>query len=141
MKPLRRVVLALVVLVAALLATASSMRALGPRAAAQAVAQSQSAVRACEQYRNHPANPDRGKYPTALADLAKQPFIKDSFLLGGEEALRDPWGNPYRYAVVKNATSEDEVYVWSERLVDGKLKLLGAKRTANGEIEKFGLPE
>ena len=141
MKLLRRLVLALAVLLVALLALASSIRALGPTDTGQAIAQAQWSVEACESYRNHPANPNRGKYPASLADLVKPQFSQSGFLIRGEKDLIDPWGHPYRYAVVKNADGEDEVYVWSERFAGGKLKLVGAKRKANGEIENFGLPE
>ena len=69
----------------------------------------------------------------------KPPFGGPSFLRNGEADLFDPWGKPYRYAVIPNAKGEQEVYVWGERTVDGQLKLLGAKRRKRmGTIETFG---
>ena len=136
--PLRCCIIALALVLALAVFVASTMQALGPSKSGRAVSQSMAIVSACEAYRNHPANPDRGKYPSALTMLAKPPFGGQSFLDRAKQDLIDPWGNSYRYAVVKTASGEDEVYVWCETVVAGRLKLLGAKRKADGVVEAFG---
>jgi hypothetical protein len=103
----------------------------------RAVFQAQGIHQACEAYRNDPANPDK-KLPNTLTDLIRPSFGDRSFLRNGEADLHDPWGHPFRYAVVRNLNGEQEVYVWSERAGNGGLILVGAKRQANGEIELFG---
>src|SRR6266542_6714620 len=77
----------------------------------RAVAQSKQLATMCAVYREHKANPERGKYPTTLALLADPPFTdKKQFLDRGEQDLIDPWGNPYCCAIVKNPNGEEEVY-------------------------------
>ncbi|AMV27683.1 hypothetical protein VT84_25000 [Gemmata sp. SH-PL17] len=103
----------------------------------QTILRARYVLQSCEVYRGDPAS--GGKYPVALLDLHKRPSEGKSFLPDGDSDLLDMWGNPYRYAVIANAHGEQEVYVWAERVVRGKLKLLGAKRNADGGIELFGL--
>jgi hypothetical protein len=93
----------------------------------------------CEAYRENPASGNR--YPADLSELHNPPFGGPSFLHNGEQDLIDPWGNPYRYAVVKSRKGGPEIYVWSEHNRDGKLKLVGAKRTGDGKTELFGRSE
>jgi hypothetical protein len=89
---------------------------------------------ACEEYRRHPGS--GGKYPGALSDLIKPPFGGSSCLHGAQDLI-DPWGRPFRYAVVKHADGE-EVYVWGERAVEGGLRLVGAKLTTDGKVGPLG---
>jgi hypothetical protein len=137
MKRLRWVVLALIAVVAVALVTAATTRYDGETRTYRATLQSRQILTACEAYRENPDNPQR-KFPSALPELVNPPFGGPSFLKNGAEDLRDPWGNFYRYAVVTRDNGEQEVYVWGERTVDGKLKLIGAKLRANGDTELFG---
>ncbi|MBN9121950.1 MAG: type II secretion system protein GspG [Planctomycetes bacterium] len=103
----------------------------------EAIAHSCDVLLACESYYRHP---DSGKkYPSGLTDLVEPPFGGSSFLR--ERDLIDPWGNPYRFATVRGAKGDTELYVWAERVVGGKRKLLGAKMAPGGQPELFGLPE
>ncbi len=106
-----------------------------PRAAYQA----QQILEACDAYRDNPANPERGRYPTHLLELVHPPLGGPPFLRNGAEDLRDPWGNQFEYTVEKTEAGEREVRVWSVREVNGKRTELGAIRKANGEIATFGL--
>ncbi len=90
---------------------------------------------ACEAFREHPAS--GGKYPASLSELHSPPFGGSSFLRDGQSDLLDPWGNPFRYVVVAGADGKQEVYIWAERTVDGKLTLAGAKRTTEGQVLLF----
>jgi hypothetical protein len=96
-------------------------------------------IEACQAYRRHPES--GGKYPTNLADVIRPPIRSDPFLEDSGRVLIDPWGNPFRYALVPNENGEPEPYVWAERVKDGKLTLIGAKGTAAGKTKLFGLPE
>ncbi|MCI0699673.1 MAG: hypothetical protein L0241_01125 [Planctomycetia bacterium] len=107
----------------------------------RAVFQAKAIVEACEAYRDNPTNPERGKYPSTLIELVNPPFGGPPFLRNGEADLFDPWGKQFEYAVKTDTEGNTEVSVWTERIVDGKLKLLGAKRTTTGKIELFGLPD
>lgn len=98
-------------------------------------------VLACRAYRQHPGS--GGRYPATLADLLAPPFGGGPLLVEGEDpsnVLTDPWGNPFKYALVPNADGEPEPYVWAERTKDGATTLIGAKLTAEGEVVAFGLP-
>src|SRR5262245_13183671 len=64
---------------------------------------------ACEAYRMHPAA--KGKFPATLADLVTPPFGGTGYLKYGPQDLIDPWGNPYRYAVVPDDRGEPVAYV------------------------------
>jgi hypothetical protein len=90
----------------------------------------------CEAYRRNPGS--GGKYPASLSELLAPPFGGGSFLRNGQDDLIDPWGNPVRYAVVRTKDGGQEVYVWGERVVDGRLRLVGAKMTPDGQVEVFG---
>jgi hypothetical protein len=105
----------------------------------EAIAHCRATLLACEAYYQHPGSGK--KYPSSLTDLVEPPFGGPSFLRTGQTDLIDPWRNPYRYAVVKTASGDTELYVWAERVVNGKLKLLGAKMRPGGQTEVFGLPE
>jgi hypothetical protein len=142
MKAIRRVILTLIVLLVLLLGML-----LGTRESDKnynlykAIIRSEELLLMCEEYSH--SGSDK-KYPSSLADLVTPPF-------GGSPNLRDtpqhyiidPWGNPYKYAMVKNAQGKTELYVWTECVVKGKLKLLGAKMIADGSmsIVRFGHPE
>ncbi len=104
---------------------------------AKTISQTREIARACAYYRDWKRNPGN-KLPTTLSDLIRPPWGGERFL-DSEYQLIDPWGQPYRYTALTNVKGEQEVYVWSERTVGGQLKLLGAKRRADGAIETFGL--
>ncbi len=111
-------------------------RYLGPTKTSDAAFRSMAVLKACEAYRNHPNAGDR--YPASLAELVHPPWGGSSFLNDPEHDLTDAWGNPFRYAVVLGEDGEAVPYVWAERTVDGRLKLIGAKgRARDGAI--FGV--
>ncbi len=88
----------------------------------------------CEGYRL-----TTGKYPATLADLLQPPFDHRPSLESPKD-LRDFWGNPYQYALVENEEGGLEPFVWTERVVDGRTELYGARRRADGTIVRFGVP-
>lgn len=108
-----------------------------PERPSRAVLQARSLLTACEVYRARPESDD--KYPATLRDLVKPPWGGGAFLRNPQENLLDPWGNPFKYAVVQTDGGEPELYVWAERTADGKTRLIGAKRTASGATTHFGL--
>jgi hypothetical protein len=112
-------------------------RYFGPTRTSQALLQARGLIVACEAYHENPKS--GGKHPATLADLYSPPFGGGSYLKNGGDDLIDPWGNPFKYAVVPDAKGEPELYVWSEQTVDGKLKFIGAKRTARGSTVLFGI--
>jgi hypothetical protein len=80
---------------------------------------------ACEAYR---ANPQSGNaLPRALNDLAAPPFGGASFLRNGAADLLDPWGQPYKYKVVPAQNGFPLPYIWTERTVNGKTRVIGTK--------------
>jgi hypothetical protein len=81
---------------------------------------------ACAAYHLTPANAT-GDFPSALVDLVKPPFGGPSFLKDGAKDLLDPWGKQYKFTVAKDEKGEERAYVWTERTVDGKMKVLGTK--------------
>jgi hypothetical protein len=95
------------------------------------ISRANDAAEACRIY--YLNNPER-KYPTTLAELG-------SLLSDVDEDIRDGWGNPLHYALVPNAESELEPYVWAERIRNGRTTLHGAKLTADGKTVVFGWPE
>ena len=103
----------------------------------KACLQAETILHACEAYRDSPANPERGKYPTALAELVNPPFGGPSFLHNGAGDLIDPWGNPYHYEVAKNSDGEIEISVCTVWVGDEGIRLLGAERKADGKIRSF----
>ncbi|HJZ53473.1 MAG TPA: hypothetical protein VKE74_00855 [Gemmataceae bacterium] len=108
-----------------------------PDRQSRAVLQAEGLIAACEAFREHP---DSGKkYPATLAELVNPPWGGSSYLKHREQDLIDPWGNPFKYAIVPNEKGEPEVYVWTELTRDGKTTLLGAKQTADGKTHLFGL--
>jgi len=112
---------------------------MGQDPAFRAAEKAEQILRACEAYRDHPQNPDRGKYPAMLADLAHPPFGGSSFLRNGLADLSDPWGQPFNYAVETNASGEKVIRVWSVRIRNGKQRTIEAIRRASGEVEVLGL--
>jgi hypothetical protein len=91
---------------------------------------------ACQIYRD--CNPAK-TYPEKLEDLLHPTFYAGPFV--SDHILKDGWGDPFRYALVPNADGELEPYVWTERVMDGKVTLYGAKRTADGKSLLIGWPE
>jgi hypothetical protein len=58
---------------------------------------------------------------------------------GGDRALCDSWGEPFKYALVPNEEGILEPYVWFERTKDGKTTLFGAKWSIReNEVVTFG---
>lgn len=105
-----------------------------------AVAYSLTLIRACEAYRKHPIGD--GKYPATLTELVdpdpklgRKPLID-----GGRAAIFDPWNKQDRYAVVETETGPVP-HVWSEHEYDGKLRIFGARLSADGKAQSFGVSE
>jgi hypothetical protein len=87
---------------------------------------------ACEAYYAHPKSGN--VYPDTLHHLLTPPFGGTSFLKNGIGDLVDPWGVPYRYEVGKvrakvngREIESDSAYVWTERKIDGKVRVFGTK--------------
>lgn len=96
-----------------------------------AVRQAKAVLAACEAYYANPRS--RNTYPTNLQDLLSPPFGGSSFLKNNTD-LFDPWGVPFQYEVGKirgkvNGTDAeiDWPYVWTERKIDGRVRLFGTK--------------
>jgi hypothetical protein len=98
----------------------------------------QNIAKACREYSKHPAA--AGRFPGKLHDLISPPFEAKSFIDGGRRAIIDPWGKPYKYAIVPNPDGVPEVYIWTDWADDRAITLRGAKVTAEGEIVLFGRP-
>jgi hypothetical protein len=81
-------------------------------------------LNAGEAYTLHPANKE-GRYPGTVADLVKPPFAKVSFLKDNEKDLMDPWGAIYRCRTDTDERRTVRFYVWTERVVGGKVRRLG----------------
>jgi hypothetical protein len=89
-------------------------------------------LQACEAYYANPQS--RNVYPTGLADLVEPRFGGASFLRNGLADVYDPWGAAYKYEVAptrgkvngKDAVY-DRPYVWTERKIDGKVRVFGWK--------------
>ena len=64
------------------------------------------------------------KWPEKLADLTKGTKDEPAYVAGGEKALLDPWGKPYKFAIAEDEKGQEQVYVWSERVVT---KVYGTK--------------
>jgi hypothetical protein len=129
-----------VVLLFVVFGNLADVRHLGPpELPSRAQHQSVAIISACEAYRDCPANPERGQYPTNLGQLVQPPFGGSSFLRNGNADLYDPWGNPFQYEVEKNESGETEIRVWTTRTVGKEQKVIGAKRLGNGTVEVFGV--
>ncbi|HEV3436464.1 MAG TPA: sigma-70 family RNA polymerase sigma factor [Gemmata sp.] len=67
---------------------------------------------------------ERGEWPAKLADVA-------SSLENGKKDLVDPWGTEYKFAIMtekqSDGTAIERPYVWTERTIDGKIKVYGTK--------------
>jgi hypothetical protein len=73
-----------------------------------------------------------GRFPTQLSVVRSGSDI-------AEHRLIDPWGKPYRYAVVPNEAGELEPYVWTERIdANGQATMIGAKVRPDGTVVRFG---
>ena len=77
-----------------------------------------------EAYAISPANKE-GRYPGTPTDLVKPPFSKFSFLKNKEKDLMDPWGGLYRCRTELDDRGNVRFYVWTERVVDGKVRRIG----------------
>ncbi len=86
----------------------------------------ESILTACEAFQTCPQN-EKAAPPTVLMELVKPPFGGPSYLRNGAADLLDPWGNMLHYAVARNEKGELRAYVWSERTVGGKTKVVGTK--------------
>ncbi len=64
-----------------------------PRVASERVAR---LVDACQAFRDHADN-SKHQFPSSLRDLLHPPYGGASFLANGEEDLRDPWGELFKY--------------------------------------------
>jgi hypothetical protein len=73
---------------------------------------------ACKAYRRVPESGNQ--YPKQLGELLDPPFGGPPFIEGGERALLDAWGRPYKYVLVKNADGELEPCVWAEWEYNGR---------------------
>ena len=93
-------------------------------------------LKACHAYAKHPET--SGQPPMNLTELIEPKFGGCAFLEGGQAALTDPWGKPFRYANVLNDRGEMEYYVWSERNTNSSLSFHGAKLLADGTVLTFG---
>jgi hypothetical protein len=104
-----------------------------------AIIHATSLTSACRAYYLSPRS--GGTYPAKLMDLIEPPFGGSSFVDGGDKnKLISCWGQPYKYAVIPNEQGEPEFYVWAEHVVDGELRIHGAKRTAAGAAVRIGGP-
>jgi hypothetical protein len=81
--------------------------------------------KACEQYYLNPNS--GGTYPKKLEDLIKPPWGGSSFLANGKDNLLDPWAKAFKYELAKDAKGFDKPFIWAERTVNGKTKVIGAK--------------
>jgi hypothetical protein len=86
-----------------------------------------SLLQACLAFKISPADGMGKQFPTVLLELAKPPNGRTSYLKNGEKDLIDPWGKTFQYAVAKDEKGELQAYVWTERTVGGKTKVIGTK--------------
>ncbi len=67
---------------------------------------------------------DNKKWPAKLTDIA-------NLLEIGEQGLIDPWGKEYKFAIGKMKASDgkesERPYIWSERTVNGNIRVCGSK--------------
>jgi hypothetical protein len=123
--------------VAGVVLTVSTTRYGTPERVSRAVLQAAALLTACEAYREHPESGNR--YPASLAELVEPPFGGGPFLKDPANDLLDPWGNPFKYALVTDGAGQPVPHVWAERTADGRTARIGAKLTAGGKVEAFGL--
>jgi hypothetical protein len=82
-------------------------------------------LQAAEAYALHPKNKE-GRWPATLADLLKPPFGGGPLLRNKEKDLMDPWGGLYRCRTeADEMTGRARFYVWTEREVNGKVRIYG----------------
>ena len=91
----------------------------------RALVQTLDLLKACEAFKINPANEDF-RYPLTLLNLKKPPFGGVSYI-SDEKDLLDPWGKPFHYGVAEDEKGNVKAYIWSERKVDGKTKVIGTK--------------
>src|SRR5262245_7045186 len=92
----------------------------------RAEVQSRGILQACEAYQVNPANKTQ-TYPTILPELVKPPWGGFPYLRDGEKDLLDPWGRRFNYAVAKDEKGNLQAYVWTERTVIDRTKVIGMK--------------
>jgi hypothetical protein len=88
-------------------------------------------IKACRSY-----HVMEEKFPSTLSVLIGADGTRP-YLEGGAKAIVDPWGKPFKYALIGNDSNEMEPYVWSERLTDGKLAIIGIKYTKDAKYLWF----
>lgn len=65
------------------------------------------------------------KWPASLRDLSEKRGGKPPLLEGGLKAVTDPWGAPFRFEVVTDASGSERVRVWTlSPYGDGKKELV-----------------
>jgi type II secretory pathway pseudopilin PulG len=65
----------------------------------------------------------QGEWPKNLVVLA--PLVID-----GQDGLKDPWGTPYQYILVRDEKAKVSPfvpYIWTEREVEGVIRVYGKK--------------
>ncbi len=87
-----------------------------------------SIITACQAYYTNPKSGH--EYPEKLTDLVKPPWGGSSFLNDPATDLLDPWGQPFQYERRKDSAGAERPFVWTERTVDGKTKVIGDKPPA-----------
>ncbi len=92
---------------------------------AKAILQANAIMKACESYYLNPNSCN--KYPLKLDDLVKPPWGGVSFLNDPKKDLIDPWGIRFQYAVAADGKGNQRPFVWTERTVDKKTKVIGKK--------------
>jgi hypothetical protein len=80
---------------------------------------------ACEAYYVNPSS--NNQPPKTLDDLVKPAFGGPSLVRNGAKDLLDPWGKKYQYAVGQDKDGSMMAFVWTERIVGGKVKVYGRK--------------
>ncbi len=85
----------------------------------------QSLSNACESYYLNPNS--NQSYPSVLRDLVSPPWGGASYVRNGATALLDPWGNSFQYATGQGKKGNPITFIWVERTVDEKTKVIGTK--------------
>lgn len=103
-----------------------------------ALSEARQFILSCKRFRSQPQG--NGKFPTRLEELVTQRGQTSAVLDGGLSMLIDPWGRWYQYTLLGN--HDDPLpCVCSIRECEGKLRIVGARLTANSEIQTFELSD
>jgi hypothetical protein len=63
-----------------------------------------------------------GAYPARLAELIGEEKL---YLEGGENALKDPWGQPFQFTLIQDADGDSTPVVWTIRTISfGRKRIL-----------------